>query len=120
MNKSVSPKNKLSIETANTRDCEECYPMGEAGDGGEAVGVQRDSNAEGGEESGEAEASRKVLQPRAPTAEERRIHGLTHCPYRSRCEHCVRGQCAEYPHRLVVGHSREVNNNASNYGILSL
>ena len=81
--------------------------MEEAGDGGEEVGVQSDSDAEGGEESGEAEASRKVLQPRAPTAEERRIHGLTHCPYRSWCEHCVRGQSEEYPHRSVVGPTGE-------------
>ena len=90
-----------------TRDCEECYPVEEAGDGGEEVGVQSDSDAEGGKESGEAEASRKVLQPRAPMAEERRIHGLTHCPYRSWCEHCVRGQRAEYPHRSVVGPTGE-------------
>ena len=58
---------------------------------------------EGGEESGEARASRSVPQPRLPSREERRLHDLTHCPMRPWCKHCVYGAAAEYPHRTVVG-----------------
>ena len=73
----------------------------QSGDGG--GGDQCDD----AEESGEAEASRRVPQPRAPTAEARKLHDLTHCPFRSWCKHCVRGQSAEYPHRTVVGEAAE-------------
>ena len=62
-----------------------------------------DDDAAGGEDSGEAQASRKANQPRKPSAEEMRIHNLTHCPYRSWCEHCVRGQGCEYKHSTVIG-----------------
>ena len=44
------------------------------------------------EESEEINAARKIVQPRQPTAAERREHDKTHCPYRSWCEHCVRSQ----------------------------
>ena len=47
------------------------------------------------------------MQPRQPTEAERREHDKTHCPYRSWCEHCVRGQGAEYPHRSVAGKPAE-------------
>ena len=62
-----------------------------------------DEDCDGEEDSGEVQASRKVSQPRAPSAEERRVHNLTHCPFRSWCEHCVRGQGSEYRHSSVVG-----------------
>ena len=62
-----------------------------------------DDDADGGEDSGEAQASRRANQPRKPSAEEMRIHNLTHCPYRSWCEHCVRGQGSEYKHSTVIG-----------------
>ena len=31
------------------------------------------------------------------------MHNLTHCPFRSWCEHCVRGQGSEYRHSSVSG-----------------
>ena len=37
----------------------------------------------------------KKLDPREPTAEERREHELTHVPYRNWCEHCVKGRGKE-------------------------
>eukprot|EP00973_Karenia_brevis_P096202 12431137-Karenia_brevis.AAC.1 len=37
--------------------------------------------------------------PRTPTAEEYRVHRLTHLPYRSWCPHCVRGKKKNPPHR---------------------
>ena len=47
------------------------------------------------------------MRPYVPTAAERRAHNVTHCPYRSWCSHCVRGQAAEYPHRTVSGEVAE-------------
>jgi len=50
------------------------------------------------EESGERKP-RKVQDPKEPTAEERRMHDLTHMPFRSWCRHCVRGRGKEEPCR---------------------
>ena len=69
----------------------------------EADGGVADGDRAGEEDSGEVAAARTVRQPRAPTARERAEHELTHCPYRSWCEHCVRGQGCEYGHSTVVG-----------------
>ena len=80
----------------------QCDPVDEQVGGRD--GGHREDDAE---ESGEAQASRGVPRPRAPTVEARRLHDLTHCPYRSWCSHCVRGQAAEYPHRTVVGEAAE-------------
>ena len=82
---------------------ESCFPVEEEQVGGDEVGENQDEDQQGGEESGEVQASRKVSQPRAPSAEERREHELTHCPYRCWCEHCVRGQGSEYKHSTVMG-----------------
>ena len=40
-----------------------------------------DDDAEGGEDSGEAQPSRNASQPKMPSAEEKRIHNLTRCPH---------------------------------------
>ena len=42
---------------------------------------------------------RRILDPKLPSAEEVRIHGLTHLPYRNWCPHCVRGRGREMDHR---------------------
>ena len=84
-------------------DMEVCDPV-EAQDGQEREGENGDDeDVEGAEDSGEAQASRKAKQPRMPSAEDRRIHDLTHVPYRCWCEHCVRGQGSEYKHSTVIG-----------------
>ena len=44
------------------------------------------------EESEEGEAPRALRDPGMPTDRERREHMLTHIPFRSWCEHCVRGR----------------------------
>ena len=84
---------------ADDRKGESCYPVDEQE---EARGAEVEEDLQGEEDSGEAAAARKVNQPRMPTAKERAMHELTHCPYRSWCEHCVRGQGSEYKHSTVV------------------
>ena len=46
---------------------------------------------------------KKVLDPREPSAEERKEHELTHLPFRSWCRHCVRGRGKEEPCRNTRG-----------------
>ena len=82
---------KLPVDTGEM----DCSPLEDDRQGHDAD--------EGGEESGEARASRSVPQPRLPSREERRLHELTHCPARPWCKHCVYGAAADYPHRTVVG-----------------
>jgi len=55
--------------------------------------------AEQAEAGGEERKVVKVLDPRQPTDEERRTHNLTHLPYRSWCEHCVKGRGRETDHK---------------------
>ncbi len=81
---------KLPVDTGEM----DCSPLEDDRQGPDAD--------EGGEESGEARASRNVPQPRLPSREERRLHELTHCPARPWCKHCSYGAAAEYPHRTVV------------------
>ena len=71
------------------------------------AGEDRAEDAEAEEDSGEVQASRTSSQPRSPSSQERREHAATHCPFRSWCEHCVRGQGAEYAHSTVVGSNAE-------------
>ena len=50
--------------------------------------------AEDEEEHG-TRVARRRLDPREPTDEERRDHEMTHLPYRSWCEDCVKGRGKE-------------------------
>ena len=70
--------------------------------GGVDVGDGGDDGDEGEEEGGRRKVVRK-LDPRTPTAEERREHEMTHLPFRSWCRHCVRGRGKEEPCRKVEG-----------------
>ena len=89
------------------RRWEECYPV-DGDDGEQVTGDEpHDDDSHGGEDSGEAAAARKVREPRMPSDRERREHEATHCPYRSWCEHCVRGAGAEYHHSSVRGANAE-------------
>ena len=87
---------------------ESCYPIDDQ-DGGdvEVEGQEQEEDGHGGEDSGEVAASRTARQPRMPSDRDRREHELTHCPFRSWCEHCVRSQGAEYQHSTVVGPNAE-------------
>ena len=59
------------------------------------------------EEGNEGETPRGVEVPHRPTAQEVEEHNLTHCPPRSWCDHCVKGQTKDQPHRLSKGDSAE-------------
>ena len=52
-------------------------------------------------ETAEALAPRGVRAPTMPSAAARESHELTHCPARSWCEHCVRGQYKDTPHKSI-------------------
>ena len=49
----------------------------------------------------EAERQRTVRTPSKPRLQEVEDHELTHCPFRSWCEHCVRGQAKDDRHPTV-------------------
>ena len=76
----------------------ECSPLEER-PGDQGVG----GPDEGAEDSGEAQALRRVPQPRLLSVAERGVHERTHCPARPWSKNCVYGAAAEYPHRTVVG-----------------
>ena len=60
------------------------------------------------EQSEEGEKSIKyVKEPGTPTAKERAEHNHTHWPYRSWCEHCVKGRALGQPHRTMRGEYAE-------------
>ena len=71
---------------------------------------QREAQAVTGEECGtsaEALVPRGARDPGQPTAEERRLHELTHCPFRSWCDACVKGQAKNAPSRKIQGEFAE-------------
>ena len=89
----------------------ECDPVdeaqGEKGKEGEDRDGEDFEEQMSAEDSGEVKASRSVARPYVPTLADRKAHESTHCPFRSWCIHCVRGQAAEYPHRTVSGEAAE-------------
>ncbi len=58
---------------------------------------------------GEGEAQKAVRSPRKPTPKEVEDHELTHCPYRQWCEHCVRGQAKDDPHRSMTAEESQTS-----------
>ena len=89
-----------------------CDPVGD--DGGDARAgegaqedIEKEAEADSGEfrcvpcEEGEADQPKKVRSPGSPSPQEVDDHNLTHCPYRSWCEHCVRGQTKDCMHPSV-------------------
>ena len=51
------------------------------------------------EEEEDVQPMRAETTPKTPTAEEYRVHRLTHLPYRSWCPHCVRAKKKNPPHK---------------------
>ena len=51
----------------------------------------------------EAEKPIAMKAPMRPTAKDIADHDLTHCPPRTWCDHCIRGQSKDYPHTSVSG-----------------
>ena len=82
---------------------------GEAGNGDadESADAARDTAVSRDEyrctPCGEAEKVRPIRAPGQPSQKEIDDHELTHCPYRSWCDHCVRGQAKDTPHRTIAG-----------------
>ena len=68
------------------------------------VEVGRESEEEGGG----VRRPRKMLDPKAPSEEERKEHELTHLPFRSWCRHCVRGRGKEEPCRKTQGDGSDI------------
>ena len=55
--------------------------------------------AESEEEEEEVRPMKAKTIPKSPTAEEYRVHRLTHLPYRSWCPHCVKAKKRNPPHK---------------------
>ena len=66
-----------------------------------AGGAHHDEDLPGGEDEGQAQ--RALGAPRTPRAKEVEAHELTHCPPRSWCDHCVKGQSKDRPHTSITG-----------------
>ena len=60
------------------------------------------------ETSFEARTPKIARHPDEPTAEERRKHNITHCPYRSWCRACVLGRGKDRYHRRIDCRSNTV------------
>ena len=67
------------------------------------------------ETSFEARTPKIARHPDEPTAEERRKHNITHCPYRSWCRACVLGRGKDRYHRRIDCRSNTVSRIAMDY-----
>ena len=72
---------------------------------GTEVAAGGEDHAAGGQPGEEEEGAgpRGMAAPKTPSAREVEAHELTHCPPRSWCDHCVKGQAKDAPHRAVKG-----------------
>ena len=67
---------------------------------GEDSGLKPEVGTENAEEEGEeGRGARGAPVPSNPSRQERQEHELTHTPYRSWCEHCVRARGRNRPHQ---------------------
>lgn len=92
--------------TETQQSMEEDEPHGQSsvgqGSQGEHVEHANAMASEGtDEDGGEADRPRPLKAPYKPSAREIAEHELTHCPPRSWCDHCVKGQYKDRPHRSV-------------------
>ena len=74
-------------------------------EGGVEMNVEEAVNIPGGED--EVLALRAARAPTLPSTSEIEAHELTHCPPRSWCEQCVRGQAKDSRHVTVQGEFAE-------------
>ena len=95
----------MGDEDEGVPDCFWDSDEGEEATGKEDVAKDRplsdrqDKEEESPIEEEEAVKPKAATQPRLPTSEERRLHELTHVPFRSWCEHCQRGKASSRAHR---------------------
>ena len=59
--------------------------------------------------------TRKLVDPRLPTEEERLEHEKTHIPYRNWCPHCVRGRGKDLDHRKGLEEERGLSEFSFDY-----
>ena len=118
---SIRPCDK-NRDTDDTDIRDKCIDANEA-DGAEAEEVTEEDKAPvEGKEEAEVEGEdaecqecdpkntdKKVRSPGTPSAEERALHELTHWPFRSWCDACVRGRATGQQHRSMVGEYAESN-----------
>ena len=55
----------------------------------------------------EGQIARRVARPPQPSKEEALQHELTHIPFRSWCQHCVKGKSKNLPHRRLPAGRKE-------------
>ena len=70
-----------------------CWVDGSSGVGGELMEQEGDP-----EQTEEARVGKARVPPKAPSAEEMRLHRLTHYPFRSWCPVCVAARGKSWPH----------------------
>ena len=99
----LSPLSKEEIDPNSSEDVDDV--IDENGNGEEETvspdEVQGETTEErhdmDEEEEQEAQVPRAIKSPYKPSQREIDEHDITHCPPRSWCEHCVRGQSKDSP-----------------------
>ena len=61
------------------------------------------------EENYGEQQTRGARAPYQPSAQEIETHNMTHCPPRAWCDHCVKGQFKDQPHKTARGTDAESN-----------
>ena len=69
----------------------------------EARRQELEAAEQAGQGEEEAQVPLAVKAPRLPSAREIEEHNLTHCPFRSWCPHCIKGQAKDDAHRVMQG-----------------
>ena len=75
-------------------------------DGSDAARPSREEDAQE-DLAEEADRPRAAASPRSPSKKEVADHELTHFPFRSWCEDCVRGRATGHKHSSVTGEAAE-------------
>ena len=89
------------VEGVSGEDVEVEEGIGNDAGDGQREQAQEPDGLPGGED--EAQTPRAAKAPKVPSAREVEEHELTHCPARSWCDQCVKGQSKDFPHRSVTG-----------------
>ena len=96
----MSVASQSGIRPIDVNGGEEVVAVG-SGDPG-SLSEEKEEETEAGEDE---RGVVKMLDPRQLSEEERRIHNLTHLPYRNWCEHCVKGRGREADHKQLKSQS---------------
>ena len=88
-------------EKADTTQEETAMPIGIARPNAEQTIQEEEDEAEGGKNT------KIVRNPGTPSVKERQEHEVHHWPYRSWCDHCVKGRALGQPHKTMTGQYAE-------------